>query len=278
VTQECQPSQPAAAGILRLIPEFLRPGEPRADRTPTDGGEAGASFEAGARPLHHDDDDTVLTTAHRSADDPGIGGLRALGNPLPPTRLGRERGRKGVVLNLPNLITIGRILLVPVVVWAIASNEMLAAFVVFLLAGVSDAVDGFLAKRLQMKSELGAHLDPLADKVLIVSIYIALGITGAIPRWIVILVVSRDILIVGGIMLAVFLGKPMKVKPVLVSKLNTAAQIVFACLVLAALAFDFKAELTEQIIMGIVAVLTLASIGFYVREWMVHMSAAELEG
>src|SRR3984893_7156104 len=91
-------------------------------------------------------------------------------------------------LNLPNLITIGRILLVPVVVWAIASRQMQIAFLVFLIAGLSDAGDGFLAKRLGLVSELGAHLDPLADKVLIVSIYIALGITEAIPRWIVILV------------------------------------------------------------------------------------------
>jgi len=212
-----------------------------------------------------------------SADHPGFGELHGLGNPSLPTRYSRGRGRKGVVLNLPNLITIARILLVPVVVWAIASNEMQVAFVLFLLAGVSDAVDGFLAKRFHMTSELGAYLDPLADKVLIVSIYIALGITQAIPRWIVILVVSRDILIVGGIMFAALLGKPMRVKPVLVSKLNTAAQIVFACLVLAALAFGFTAEPTERVIMGIVAVLTLASIGFYVREWVVHMSAAELE-
>jgi cardiolipin synthase (CMP-forming) len=277
VTQECQPSPPATAGILRLMPDVLRPGPPKAEHAPTDG-EAGAPFEAGAWPLPQDDGTALTTTARRSADHPGFDGLRALGNALPPTRLSRERGRKGVVLNLPNLITIARILLVPVVVWAIASHEMQAAFVLFLLAGVSDAVDGFLAKRLHMTSELGATLDPLADKVLIVSIYIALGITDAIPRWIVILVVSRDILIVGGIMLAVFLGKPMKVKPVLVSKLNTAAQIVFACLVLAALAFDFKAELTERVTMGTVAVLTLASIGFYVREWVVHMSAAELEG
>ncbi len=92
-------------------------------------------------------------------------------------------------MNLPNLITIGRILLVPVIVWAIASREMQIAFLIFLIAGVSDAVDGFLAKRLGLTSDLGAHLDPLADKVLIVSIYIALGITEAIPRWIVILVV-----------------------------------------------------------------------------------------
>ncbi len=180
-------------------------------------------------------------------------------------------------MNLPNLITIGRILLVPVVVWAIASREMQVAFVVFLVAGVSDAVDGFIAKRFGMKSELGANLDPLADKVLIVSIYIALGITEAIPRWLVILVVSRDFLIVGGVMMALFLGKPMRVRPVLVSKLNTAAQIVFACLVLASLAFRFNSDTAQAVIMAIVAALTLASIGFYVREWALHMNAAGLE-
>ena len=164
--------------------------------------------------------------------------------------------------------------MVPVVVWAIAAGEMQLAFLVFLIAGLSDAVDGFFAKRFGMTSELGAHLDPLADKVLIVSIYIALGITEAVPRWIVILVVSRDILIVGGIMLAWFLGKPMRVKPVLVSKLNTVAQIVFACLVLGALAFRVKFEITEDAIMAVVAALTLASVGFYLREWVRHMSTA----
>jgi cardiolipin synthase len=180
-------------------------------------------------------------------------------------------------LNLPNLITIARILLVPVIVWAIASREMEAAFLLFLIAGLSDGADGLLAKRLGMVSELGAHLDPLADKVLIVSIYVALGITEAIPRWIVILVVSRDILIIGGVMLAWFLGKPIRVKPVLVSKLNTVAQIVFASLVLAELAFQIAFDAGETVAMATVAVLTLASIGFYVREWVLHMNAAELE-
>jgi cardiolipin synthase (CMP-forming) len=259
------------------MPDFLRSGEAKAEGALTGDGDAGPALESGAPPAYREDR-AVLVPARQSGDHPGFGALHGLGKPLPQIRYSREGGRKGVVLNLPNLITIARILLVPVVVWAIASHEMQVAFILFLLAGVSDAVDGFLAKRFHMKSELGAYLDPLADKVLIVSIYVALGITEAIPRWIVILVVSRDILIVGGIMLAVLLGKPMKVKPVLVSKLNTAAQIVFAALVLAALAFGFTADLAERIIMGIVAVLTLASIGFYVREWMLHMSAAELEG
>ena len=190
---------------------------------------------------------------------------------------GRDSGAGGAVLNLPNLIAIARILLVPVVVWAIGSNEMQVAFLLFLIAGLSDAVDGFLAKRFRMTSELGAHLDPLADKVLIVSIYIALGITEAVPRWLVILVVSRDILIIGGIMLAWFLGKPMRVKPALVSKLNTVAQIVFACLVLGELAFEVEFEGLQNLIMALVAALTLASIGFYMREWVVHMNAAGLQ-
>ena len=165
--------------------------------------------------------------------------------------------------------------MVPVVVWAIASRQMQIAFLLFLAAGVSDAVDGFIAKRFDMASELGAHLDPLADKALIVSIYVSLGITEAIPRWIVILVVSRDILIIGGVMLAWFLGRPMTVKPLLVSKLNTAAQIVFACLVLASLAFGFDAEIAQLGLLWLVAALTLISVGFYVREWWRHMNAGE---
>jgi cardiolipin synthase (CMP-forming) len=175
-------------------------------------------------------------------------------------------------LSIPNLITIARILLVPVVVWAIGSGEMLVAFLLFLAAGVSDAVDGFIAKRFNMASEIGAYLDPLADKALIVSIYVALGITEAIPRWLVILVVSRDIMIIGGVMLSWLVGNPVTVKPLLVSKLNTVAQIAFACLVLGALGFDFDARVPELLLMGLVTVLTLLSVGFYLREWVHHMS------
>jgi cardiolipin synthase len=177
-------------------------------------------------------------------------------------------------LSIPNLITLGRILLVPVVVWAIASGAMWIAFVLFLSAGVSDAVDGFLAKRFHMTSELGAYLDPLADKALIVSIYLTLGINHLIPRWLVILVVSRDILIVGGIMLSWLIGSPLKIRPLLVSKLNTVAQIAFACVVLGSLGFSIHAEALEAVLMGMVAVLTLLSIAAYVAEWMRHMNSA----
>ena len=178
-------------------------------------------------------------------------------------------------MNIPNIITLGRIILVPVIVWAIASNQMEIAFAVFVIAGVSDAVDGFLAKRFNMASELGALLDPLADKALLVSIYVALGIWGAVPRWIVILVVSRDIMIVGAVLLSWLLGRPMAVKPLLVSKLNTVAQIVFACLVLAALGFRFDLGPVAVIGMATVTILTLLSIGFYLAEWIRHIGLAE---
>ncbi len=181
-------------------------------------------------------------------------------------------------MSIPNLITLGRILLVPVVVWAIASGAMWIAFVLFLAAGVSDAVDGFLAKRFNMTTELGAYLDPLADKALIVSIYLTLGINNLIPRWLVILVVSRDILIVGGIMLSWLVGKPLKIKPLLVSKLNTVAQIVFACVVLGSLGFAIRAaDMLELVLMGLVAVLTLLSVAAYLAEWVRHMNAPATE-
>jgi len=177
-------------------------------------------------------------------------------------------------VNLPNLVTTGRILLVPIVVWAIISGQMLIAFWLFVVAAFSDAVDGFLAKRLGATSEFGAYLDPLADKALIVSIYVALGISGALPRWLVILVVSRDIMIVGAVMLSWLMGNPVTVKPLLVSKLNTVAQIVLACLVLAALAFSWKVDALLLLTMALVAVLTLLSVGFYLAEWVRHMNGS----
>ena len=193
---------------------------------------------------------------------------------MPATQAGARRRAGFSSLSIPNLITLGRILLVPIVVWAISSGAMWAAFVLFLAAGVSDAVDGYLAKRFGMTTVLGAYLDPLADKALIVSIYVTLGISNVIPHWLVILVVSRDILIVGGVMLSWLVGSPVKVKPLLVSKLNTVAQIAFACVVLGSLGFGIEANTLTMVLMGLVAALTLLSVAAYVAEWVRHMNTA----
>ena len=178
-------------------------------------------------------------------------------------------------MSIPNLITLARILAVPVILWAITSGEMRIAFILFLVAGLSDLVDGYLAKRFGMATELGAYLDPLADKAMIVSIYVALGIVEAIPRWLVILVVSRDIMIVGAVILSWLVDKPVKLKPLTVSKLNTVVQIIFATVVLAALAFRWQIPLVVNTLIALVAALTLLSIAFYVAEWVRHMNATE---
>lgn len=186
-----------------------------------------------------------------------------------------RKSTAGFALSIPNLITLARILLVPIVVWAIATpGAMWIAFLLFLAAGVSDAIDGFLAKRFHMTTVLGAYLDPLADKALIVSIYLTLGINNLIPRWLVILVVSRDILIVGGIMLAWVIGNPLTIKPLVVSKLNTAAQIVFACVVLGSIGLDYEVPTLTVVLMGLVAILTTLSVAAYVVEWIRHMNTA----
>lgn len=180
------------------------------------------------------------------------------------------------IANIPNIITLARIILVPIVVWAIASNQMEIAFAVFIVAGVSDAVDGFLAKRFNMTSDLGALLDPLADKALLVSIYIALGIWGAIPRWIVILVVSRDIMIVSAVIVSWLFDRPVQMKPLMVSKLNTVAQVAFAALVLGSLGFGFERAPYDLVLMGLVTVFTLVSVSLYLVEWIRHMSTIEV--
>src|SRR5690606_28373291 len=133
-------------------------------------------------------------------------------------RLGRPE-----TVTIPNLITIGRLFLVPLTIWLIVSGDAATAFWFFVLAGVSDAVDGFLARQFDLRSALGAYLDPLADKALLMSIYITFAILGDIPVWVTILVVSRDVLIIGGVVLAWMLGPPIEMRPRVVSKANTMA-------------------------------------------------------
>jgi cardiolipin synthase len=178
-------------------------------------------------------------------------------------------------LSIPNLITLGRILLVPFVVWAIASGRLQLAFLLFLGAAISDGVDGFLAKRFGMKTELGAYLDPLADKILIVSIYVTLGITHVIPVWIVILVASRDFMIIGAIILSWLVNMPVTIKPHIISKLNTAAQIFYACLVLATHGYNFSVEPLLTLVMVLVAILTSLSVALYLAQWVRHINSAE---
>ncbi|WP_334175357.1 CDP-alcohol phosphatidyltransferase family protein [Pseudoxanthobacter sp.] len=173
---------------------------------------------------------------------------------------------------VPNLITIARLIAVPIVIWAIATHDYDTAFWVFVAAGISDAVDGYLAKRFGLETALGAHLDPLADKALLVSVYVTCGIIAAMPVWLVVLVVSRDILIVGAVVLALVMGRPVEMRPLKISKANTFAQILLAGVVLADLAHGLGAGGVRSGLAFLVAGLTGASAAAYVVEWLGHMT------
>jgi cardiolipin synthase len=180
-----------------------------------------------------------------------------------------------VLVNIPNTLTLVRIILVPLVVWLIITHQNLAAFVLFLMAGLSDAADGYLAKRYGWHTELGAYLDPIADKALLVSIYVTLGFAGHLPAWLVIAVVSRDILIVGAVLLSWMLSRPMSLHPILVSKANTFSQIVLAGLVLAELGLGLGLEQLVAVCVWITGALTILSAAVYFWAWLVHMASYE---
>lgn len=176
-------------------------------------------------------------------------------------------------MNLPNLITIGRLFLVPFVVAMIGRGNWDLAFIAFLVAGVSDAVDGYIARRFDMRSELGAYLDPLADKALLVSIYVSLAIVGQMPGWLAIVVVSRDIMIVGAVVLSWLLRKPMEINPSRLSKANTAAQIALAALFLGLRSLSIDIGMAMDVLMLGVAALTATSAAAYLGRWLRHMTS-----
>ena len=175
-------------------------------------------------------------------------------------------------MTLPNLITVARFIMVPLVILAMIDGEMLTAFVLFLLAGVSDGLDGFIARNFNQRSELGAWLDPVADKSLLVSVFIMLGWLGALPSWLVIFAVSRDALIVGAVVLSSLLENPVEMRPLLISKANTMAQIVLLILVLADLAGLARLDAVIGWMIYAVAGLTIASASAYLVTWLKHMA------
>lgn len=134
--------------------------------------------------------------------------------------------------DIPNLITVLRILLVAPVAWALLQREFELALALFLVAGFSDALDGFLAKHYGWTSRLGALLDPLADKILLVTCYAALTWIGLLPYSLLVLVVSRDVVIVAGAVVYNFRIQRLDAHPTLISKLNTLLQILLILLLI----------------------------------------------
>jgi cardiolipin synthase len=169
-----------------------------------------------------------------------------------------------VLLTLPNMITLARLCAVPGTVWLILQDRLDLAFLLFVAAGISDAVDGWLARVRNARSALGALLDPVADKALLVSVYVTLAAVGVLPDWLAILVVFRDLIIVGGVLVLWVLGAPPAIRPIPVSKLNTALQIGLAALALLLEGFALRAPGLLEAAIWLTAATTAASGVVYV--------------
>ncbi len=161
-------------------------------------------------------------------------------------------------------------------VWLIVTDNLSYAFVLFVVAGFSDALDGFLARRFHWQTELGAYLDPIADKTMLTSVYASLTFHGYMPIWLGILVVSRDLLIVGAVVLAWLLDRGMEIRPLLVGKVNTGLQILLAAAILAANGFGLDLKTFIWPIIWLTGGLTALSAFLYLIAWLRHMASYDI--
>ncbi len=167
------------------------------------------------------------------------------------------------LITLPNVVTFGRLCAVPLAFWMVLEHRLDLAFFLFVGAGISDAVDGWLARRYGGNA-LGAILDPMADKALLVTMYVTLAVVHVLPDWLAILVVFRDLVIVGGVILLGVLGQKVSIRPLWVSKLNTTLQIVLVATALFLVGFELTTPYVVTVLIWCVAGSTLASGGAYV--------------
>src|SRR5262245_15242483 len=169
---------------------------------------------------------------------------------------------------LPNLISLLRLCLVPLAIWLMLGGRYQLAFWVFIIAGVTDALDGFIAKHFNVRTTLGGYLDPLADKALLTSVYVTLGYQDHIEDWLVILIVFRDVVIIGGAILYQTLTQSLTMEPLWISKINTVAQITLAAVLLGLLAFQIDGHwVTVELLTWIVAASTAGSSLAYLLIW-----------
>jgi cardiolipin synthase (CMP-forming) len=181
----------------------------------------------------------------------------------------------GLGLNLPNLISLARLLLVPLEIWLILAGRYGLAFWILVAAGISDALDGFIAKRFDRRTRLGALLDPIADKAMLIGVYVTLGVARQLWTPLVMLVVLRDVMIVGGFLLIQVFAVPKHYDPLYISKLNTGVQIVFVGFVLARLGLGVSAGWLDLILSLAVAATTIVSGFSYLVRWARILARSE---
>ena len=175
---------------------------------------------------------------------------------------------------LPNLLTVGRMIVVPPLVWLLLVEQYQWALALAIFAGVSDLLDGWLARRFDWQSRFGSFADPLADKLLMMAAYLTLGWLGELPLWLIGLVVFRDLVIVGGGMIYHVRFEKVVAEPTQLSRFNTFCQVFLMWFVLVRLAgvpFPPEAQIGLVWLVGFMAVVTLIQ---YV--WIWSMRAARI--
>lgn len=177
-------------------------------------------------------------------------------------------------ISIPNILTLVRILLTPVFIILLLRHLYWQALAVFVIAGVSDALDGFIARYFNQRTTLGAYLDPVADKLLLASAYISLAVLEVLPAWVTVIVIARDVIISLGIAILTLTQKPYEVRPTIISKCTTAAQLV---LVIVALCDPARIHLTALYppLLWLTAGLTTASGLHYIHLGMNILQAPE---
>ena len=166
-------------------------------------------------------------------------------------------------MNLPNILTLIRVLLIPVFVLLIINKLFEWALFTFAIAGITDGIDGLIARITHQRTELGAYLDPIADKLLLFSAFISLVIIEMIPSWLVVIVITRDVIILVGFLVMFLTSYHPKINPSLLSKLTTALQIVTILLALMAGSSPALKQLSMIAIYG-TAVITILSGSHYI--------------
>ena len=171
------------------------------------------------------------------------------------------------ILYAPNQLTMLRLVFIPPVILLILYGHYRASFTLVLIAGATDCFDGWLARKLQQQTSLGAYLDPIADKMLLTSSFVALGVSGRIPLWLVILVMSRDVIIMATVAVMVLTTSHRKFPPSLYGKANTFAQIATVLLTLLALIYPIQAlrELARAGVYGTAAFTVLSGLHYAYR-------------
>ena len=174
----------------------------------------------------------------------------------------------GRLITLANMIGFARLMLAPVVAWLIWRGSFDAACWLFLLGGLSDAADGFVARRLGTVTRFGQILDPVADKVFMNTAYIMLAVTGLVPLWLAGLVLARDLLIVVAAVLSRLFGLAVPIEPLWAGKINTACQVAFGTAVLAGAGYGWPTGDLLMPLFGLVIATTVISGGLYLERWL----------